>query len=315
MRGDAEPAAGDPAVSHFADRLVARVRRLGHPLCVGLDPHLDRVPACFRRGAMRPASPQTAEAVESFLETVIDRVAARVAIVKPQIAFFEQLGWRGIEVLTRLVARARGAGLIVLLDAKRGDIGSTAAGYARAYFGEDAALPVDALTVNPYLGPDTLTPFIEAARDDGGGVFVLVKTSNPGSGALQDLAIDGATVSSRVAGWLAPSVTSLAGPVTGWSSVGVVVGATYPGDADRVREALPRSLFLIPGFGAQGAGAEDAVRGFVRGPTGMLEGGIVNASRGVLFPDGSLDADAATYDRLLDQTLDRATSELGAAVA
>lgn len=310
MRG-----AGDTVISHFADRLISTVRRLGHPLCVGLDPHLDRIPACFREGAMLPTAPATVRSVESFLRVVIDRVEGKVAIVKPQIAFFEQLGWRGIEALTRLVEHARAAGLLVLLDAKRGDIGSTAAGYARAYFGDDAALPVDALTVNPYLGPDTLTPFIEAAQDDGGGVFVLVKTSNPGSGALQDLEVDGSPVSSRVADWLASPAERLAGPVTGWSSIGVVVGATYPEDADRVRAVLPRSLFLIPGFGAQGAGADDAVRSFVRGPTGILEGGVVNASRGVLFPEGSLDADAATYDRLLDQTIDRATSELSAAVA
>lgn len=301
--------------ANFADRLIARMRCLGHPLCVGLDPHPSRIPACFGEVARRPHDPAAADVVEDFLGAVIDCVAGRVAAVKPQIAFFEQLGWRGHRALERLVARARAADLLVILDAKRGDIGSTAAGYAAAYLGADAAMPVDAVTVNPYLGPDTLEPFIGAAAETGRGIFVLVKTSNPGAGALQDRDAGGVRVYERVAGWLAAPAAGLEGAQTGWSSLGVVVGATYPGDAERVRALLPRSLFLIPGFGSQGAGARDAVRSFVRGPGGQLEGGVVNASRAVLFPEGCETATAAGYERLLDAAVEQATSALGDAVA
>ncbi len=300
---------------HFADALIERVRALGHPLCVGLDPHLDRIPAPFRTGSMTAADPETAPAVEAFVGAVIDRLAGRVAIVKPQIAFFEQLGWRGIQSLSALCERARRSGLLVLLDAKRGDIGSTAEGYAGAYLAPDAVLPVDALTVNPYLGFDTLEPFVRHASDAGRGLFVLVKTSNPGSGDLQDREMEGEPLFGRVAHGLARAESTLVGPKTGWSSLGVVCGATWPDQARRVREALPRSLFLVPGYGAQGASAADAVRAFRPGPRG-LEGGIVNSSRAILFPEsGSADSDARSWEAEFDAALERARTELGEAVA
>ncbi|MCA9510785.1 MAG: orotidine-5'-phosphate decarboxylase, partial [Myxococcales bacterium] len=186
---DATALPSPPRPAHFGDALVERVRALGHPLCVGIDPHLALVPEPFRRGAMSPDDPATADAVEVLCNALVDRVAGRVAVVKPQVAFFEQLGWRGVRALERVVARARAAGLLVLVDAKRGDIGSTAEGYAAAYFGARAPVRADALTVSPYLGLDTLAPFLDAARASGAGVFVLVKTSNPGSGDVQDLAV------------------------------------------------------------------------------------------------------------------------------
>jgi orotidine-5'-phosphate decarboxylase len=302
------------ASTHFADTLIERVRALGHPLCVGLDPHLGRIPSLFRRGSMLPGDPETSRAVADFLIAVIDRVASRVAIVKPQIAFFEQLGWRGIEALDRVCAVARDAGLQILLDAKRGDIGSTAEGYAAAYLARDAVMPVDALTVNPYLGFDTIEPFARAARDAGRGIFVLVKTSNPGSGDLQDREIEGEPLFARVAAGLAKTEHGLLGPKTGWSSLGVVCGATWPEQAQRVREALPRSIFLVPGYGAQGGSASAAVRGFCPGPAG-LEGGIVNSSRGVLFPDGAADLTRAeAWEAALDAALDQTIDDLAQAV-
>jgi orotidine-5'-phosphate decarboxylase len=305
-----------PAASSapFGDRLIEAVRNLGHPLCVGLDPHLAPMPPLFRRGSMAPGDPQTAAAVEAFLAAVVDRVAGRVAIVKPQIAFFEQLGWRGIQVLDSICARARAAGLLVLLDAKRGDIGSTAEGYAAAYLARDAAIPVDAITLNPYLGFDTLEPFRRVAREAGRGLFVLVKTSNPGSGDLQDLDVGGEPLFGRVADGLLPIEEALRGATTGWSSLGIVCGATWPEQARRVREALPRALFLVPGYGAQGASAAAATEGFVPGPKG-LEGGIVNSSRGILFPEGAREAsDAGAWEAALDGALDRAIDELGEAI-
>jgi len=228
--------------AHFADALIGRVRALGHPLCAGLDPHLPLIPPLFRRGSMQPADPASADAVEAFLGAVVDRLAGRVALVKPQIAFFEQLGWRGLRALERVLVRCRERELLVLLDAKRGDIGSTAEGYARAYLAADAAFPVDALTVNPYLGRDTLEPYFKEATQNGVGVFVLVKTSNPGSGDVQDRPGDGGPVWEHVARGLADASRALEGPATGWSSLGIVVGATHPEQAARARALLPRSL-------------------------------------------------------------------------
>ena len=314
-REDSDEKAGP---GHFADALVTRVRELGHPLCAGLDPHLDLIPPLFRRGSMSPRDPDTAASVEAFLSAVIERLAGRVAVVKPQIAFFEQLGWRGLQLLEKVVAQARGRDLLVLLDAKRGDIGSTADGYVRAYLAADAALPVDAITLNPYLGLDTLAPFANAAEKNGRGLFVLAKTSNPGSGDFQDrlLAGDGpqrAPLYEVVAESLAPLAERLVGPETGWSSLGVVMGATYPEQTDGVRQRLPKSLFLVPGYGSQGGAARDAVRGFVAGPRG-LEGGIVNSSRAILFPgDGNTD-DAAQWEHAFETALATAVEELGAAV-
>ena len=294
---------------HFADDLIARVRALGHPLCVGLDPHLARIPPLFRRGSMAPGDPQTADAVEAFLGAVVDRLEGRVAVVKPQIAFFEQLGWRGLEALERIVARCQERGLLVLLDAKRGDIGSTAQGYADAYLSEGAPLKVDALTLNAYLGLDTLEPFAAT----GAGLFVLVRTSNPGAGDLQDLKTPEGPIYLRMARNLRPLSDRLVGK-TGWSNLGVVVGATWPEQAIAVREALPQALFLVPGFGAQGGSAAGAVRGFVPGPVG-LEGGVVNSSRGVLFPAGAATDDAAAWGKAIDGALNESIDLLGQAVA
>ena len=303
-----------PSASSFADRLIGRVRTLGHPLCVGLDPHLDPIPALFAQGTMATDDPRTAAAVESFLTAVLDRIDGRVSVIKPQIAFFEQLGWRGIQVLERVCKRAKEDGLLVVLDAKRGDIGSTAEGYAAAYLAKDAAMPVDAITLNPYLGFDTIEPFARVANEASRGLFVLVKTSNPGSGDLQDRDVGGEPLFGRVADGLARFESSLAGLETRWSSLGVVCGATWPDQARRVREALPKALFLVPGYGAQGGSAAAAVQGFVAGPNG-LEGGIVNSSRGILFPAAARGtSDVKVWESAIDDALDQATTELGNAV-
>lgn len=291
---------------------MLRVRQLGHPLCLGLDPHLSQLPPLFRRGTMHPADPATAGAVQEFLFTILDRYAERVAVVKPQSAFFEQLGWRGVQVLDAVARRARQLGMLVLLDAKRGDIDSTAAAYA-AYLDPRGALPVEAITLNPYLGRDTLAPFVRAASEHGAGLFVLVKTSNPGAGDYQDRRVGERPLYEIVAESLAADEATLRGPDTGWSSLGIVVGATQPDDAPRIRELLPRALFLVPGYGAQGGGSAAAVRGFVRGPAGALEGGIVNSSRGVLFPAGSQTDSASAWERAIDEAQARTVEDLRAA--
>ncbi len=246
----------------------------------------------------------------------LDRLAGRVAVIKPQIAFFEQLGAPGIALLERVVRAARERELIVILDAKRGDIGSTAEGYARAYLDPAAAVEVDAITLNPYLGLDTLAPFVERAEAHGRGLFVLAKTSNPGSGDLQDRILEKeGPVYEAVTQSLEGLAERLAGPATGWSSLGIVAGAPYPEQAERLRALLPKALFLIPGYGAQGGSAADAVRSFVPGPKG-LEGGLVNSSRGLLFPEAGAGArSAAEWEAAIDEAIDRACTELAQVVA
>ena len=292
----------------FADRLIQRTRALKHPLCVGLDPFVDRIPACFGHADDPIAR------MEAFFRAVLDRLEGRIAIVKPQIGFFEPYGWRGIKLVEDLVAHARERGLLVLIDAKRGDIGSTAEGYARAWLSDEGAGAGDALTVNPYLGRDTLEPFLQRLEPGGRGLFVLVKTSNPGSADYQNLDVDGLPLYRRVALSLADAAERFRGAETGWSSVGIVAGATWPGEADAIRENLPHSIFLVPGYGAQGAGATEAVAGFVSGPDG-LEGGIVNASRSILYPAGSETDDSKVWEAAFDAGLSRAIEDLGTAVS
>lgn len=298
---------------HFGDRLIMSVRKAGHPLCVGFDPHLGQIPALFASGDMSPGAPETADAVGAFFNAVLDRMGGRVPVIKPQIAFFEQMGSRGIVVLEALVARARGEGILVIMDAKRGDIGSTAAAYAASFLAEGAPLRSDALTINPYLGMDTLEPFVTTATENGGGVFVLVKTSNPGSSDFQNLKVGNRMLYQAVADKVSDVAGAHKGPETGWSSIGIVAGATYPKEAIDIRERMPETPILVPGYGAQGGSAKEALRSFVPGPEG-LEGGVVNSSRGILFPQGAQDASARDWEQKFDEALNKAIDELGDAM-
>ncbi|MES1201649.1 MAG: orotidine-5'-phosphate decarboxylase [Pseudomonadota bacterium] len=262
----------------FADRLIEAVRSKGTPLCVGLDPLPDRIPEFFGQGVA---------AVRTFCESIVDIAADHAAIVKPQLGFFEPFGAEGFAVAQALCARAQTKGLLVLLDAKRGDIGTTAEGYAKASFGI-AGFNADCVTVNPYLGRDSLEPFLKLAEQQKRGVAVLVRTSNPGARDLQDLDVNGAPLWRRVGEMIAPEAARLKG-ASGWSGLMAVAGATYPDEARTLRQTLPTSLFLVPGYGAQGASATDAVAGFIRGPHGR-EGGIVSSSRAVLYPAAAQEA-------------------------
>jgi orotidine-5'-phosphate decarboxylase len=305
--------AGITSMTNFADRVIERTRALGHPLCLGLDPYLDRIPLLFRRGAMQPHHPDTSSTVEEFCCRVIDLVATDVAVIKPQASLFECLGWQGWRALERVVTYARSAGLLVLLDAKRGDIAETASAYAQAYLSTESSCGVDAITVNPYLGPETLAPFIIEAEKAERGVVVLVRNSNPDSSIYQ--AVD--TASGPHFAVVATSLTKwqdrLIGEVTGWSSLGVTVAATHSEDTERIRVSLPHALFLVLGYGAQGASAREAVRGFCRGPAG-LEGGLVSSSRPILFPNTVVDEGAAIWEKSVRGALARTINELAEAV-
>jgi orotidine-5'-phosphate decarboxylase len=248
---------------------------------VGLDPRLESLPDCVR-GGISQGNPAAAAAVyQRFCEEVIDVVAPMVAAVKPQAAFFEQLGPEGMEALGKVIAYARDEGLLVIIDGKRNDIGSTATAYAQAYLGPSppSAWGGDGLTVSPYLGADSLQPFVDTAVERDAGIFVLVKTSNPGGGLFQDLqSDDGKAFYQAVAAFVQQSARQTIGQC-GYGAVGAVVGATYPAQLAELRQAMPNTWFLVPGYGAQGAGAKDVQDAFAADGLGA----IVNSSRGIIF--------------------------------
>ena len=301
-------------VDFFGDKLIDKIRSIGNPLCVGLDPYLDKIPPLFRDGPMTPVDPRTAKATKNFLMSLIDLLEHKIAIIKPQSAFFERMGWRGTQLLEDITSYAQEKGFLVLMDAKRGDIGSTAEAYAQSFLTKDAPIKSDALTVSPFLGLDTLEPYIQAARVNGSGIFVLVKTSNPGSGDFQDLLVGEEMLFEKIAQKLKPLSKNFEAPRTGWSSLGIVVGATYPAQGENLRELLPHTPFLIPGYGAQGGGAEDAVRTFVKGPNGY-EGGIVNSSRAILFPDKGNTNNPNEWETAISDAIEYAVDDLTEALA
>jgi orotidine-5'-phosphate decarboxylase len=272
---DFDPLSAD---QNFGDLLANAVRAKRSAVCVGLDPRLKNLPETLRADVSARNLDQVAQVTLNYCCRVIDAVADFVPVVKPQSAFFELLGPAGMTALFEVIAYARNRGLLVLLDAKRGDIGTTAEGYAEAFLGRSSPWGCDALTVNPYLGDDTLRPFIETANQRAAGIFVLVKTSNPGSGFIQDLQIDGRPIYQRIA-WLVEQEAAASAGESGLGSTGAVVGATYPEQLAELRETLRHAWLLIPGFGAQGGTAEDVVHGFRSDGLGA----IVNSSRGIIF--------------------------------
>lgn len=268
------------ATATFADRLAEAVERKRSQLVVGLDPRLDLLPVELRGEAVL-GRVEAANAYARFCCGIVDAVAPYVVAVKPQVAFFEALGSDGIDALERVSGYARAAGLLVVADGKRGDIGSTARAYAAAYLEprEDEPPLADALTINPYLGGDSVEPFLQACRLHGAGLFCLVRTSNAGAGDVQELTLsDGRVVWQHVAELVQEWGADLVGE-RGLSSVGAVVGATAPRAVAAARKLLPRSVLLLPGVGAQGAAAADVARAFTSGPASAL----VTAARSVIF--------------------------------
>jgi orotidine-5'-phosphate decarboxylase len=255
----------------FGRRLARRVAQTA-PVCVGIDPHLERVPGWQASQSLR----EQAAAVEAFGLAAVEAVRDRVAAVKPQVAFFEQLGSHGVGALEAVCAAARERGLLVLVDAKRGDIGSTARAYAMATLDDRGPLRADAVTLSPYLGPESLAPFADY-RAAGKGLFVLLRTSNPGAGPWQR----DTGLAERVAAWVVEQNAD------GRNAVGVVLGATLPAEAPHWRRAVGDAWVLVPGFGAQGAGPDDVRGHFLPGGGGAL----VTSSRGLLFPQKGYDAE------------------------
>lgn len=267
---------------HFGDRLSAAVRATGSPALVGLDPFLDRIPAEFAAASAPDATrAERAAAVGDFLCAVIEVVAGKAPAVKPQSAFFEALGADGVWQWERVVAAAKDAGLLVIGDVKRGDIGTTANAYAQAFLsgvaGTDPRTLCDAVTLNPYLGSDSIRPFLECPEET--GIYVLVRTSNPSGAEFQGLGEP--SLAERVADAVHDWGAELCGQ-SGLSRVGAVVGATHPSELGALRERMPHAPLLLPGYGAQGAGAADVV-GAYTAKSGGLASALVNSSRGILY--------------------------------
>jgi orotidine-5'-phosphate decarboxylase len=271
----------------FGERLARAIEQKAAPVCVGIDPIFEFLPdAIAGQGRGRNANDHVAviDAIFAFTTKVLKVVAPHVPCVKFQSAYFEKYLWEGVEAYYSLIHEASQLGLLVIGDVKRGDIGSTASAYADGHLGEaaneDDCVTPDAITVNPMLGMDTLAPFIKSARESDKGLFVLVRTSNPGSAELQDAMLaDGRTWSEMLADRLreVAGAEGLVGP-SGYSSIGAVVGATQPQMMSSLRGRLPQSIFLLPGYGAQGATAEMTRAAFQDG-----RGAIVSASRSILY--------------------------------
>lgn len=298
----------------FGDRLSEAIRSSGTPLCMGIDPHASMIPSLFGDTGTTGSS-EALRAISDFSMACLDAAKGQVAAIKPQSAFFEAQGPMGMKILADLSRAAIASGILVIMDAKRGDIGSTSTAYASAMIGHDAPFPSDALTVNPYLGLDTLEPFLERADATGAGLFVLTRTSNPGAGTLQDLSVNDQPVYQHLAEALAPLAAARRG-TSGWSSVGIVAGATWPEEARTLRRLLPDTPFLVPGFGAQGAGASQALAGLTRDGNGNgngngWQGGLINSTRGLIFPKQGASAGSITdWRQAVDEAIQSSRTAL-----
>ncbi len=289
----------------FGDRLAAAVAARASQLVLGLDPDPARLwPRAIELagGAAAPPDVRAGRAIAAQCALAIEAAGSACVAVKPQVACFERLGAPGWSALREVAQHARNHGLLVIADAKRGDIDVSAAAYAQAFltetptaFGPVAGLQADAVTVNPLLGRDSLAPFVSAARSRAAGLFVLARTSNPGAADVQELELrDGGLVSDRVAGLIRELGESGTGQ-SGLSDIGAVVGATAPDRLAHLREHMPNTVFLLPGVGAQGGRVEDLAPAFAPGSAG----GLISVSRGIMNAyerDGGDPAAAAAHE-------------------
>ncbi len=269
------------------DILIDKIKEKNNPTVAGLDPKADYIPEEIKKAAFEKHGETfegISEAIFEFNKILIDSLYDIVPAVKPQAAYYEMYGIPGIECMHKTIEYAKSAGMYVILDAKRGDIGTTSEAYATAYLGKTkigeesiSAYDADCMTVNPYLGTDGVMPFVNECAENKKGIFVLVKTSNKSSGELQDLKSGGKYIYEHMAELVKKWGSDLVG-TNGYSSVGAVVGATYPEQAASLRAQMPRTYFLVPGYGAQGGGAKDVAPCFNKDGLGA----IVNASRSIM---------------------------------
>ena len=270
------------------DRLIEGIVKMQNPTVAGFDPKLDYVPASIKESCFEKYGKTLEGAAAALLEfnkAIIDKIYDIVPAIKPQAAYYEMYGWQGVKALCETIAYAKSKGMFVITDGKRNDIGTTMEAYATAHLGttdvageEIDAFGADALTVNGYLGTDGIKPLAKICDKKDKGIFVLVKTSNPSSGELQDMKLEnGSTVYAQMGSMCENWGESLMGKY-GYSGVGAVVGATYPDQLAEMRAKAPHTFFLVPGYGAQGGGAQDAKNAFDK--RGL--GAIINSSRGIM---------------------------------
>jgi orotidine-5'-phosphate decarboxylase len=302
----------------FADRLIDSIRAKGNPCVVGLDPRIDLMPAFITSGRGEPTREVIRSIITDFHELVIETVADLVPAIKPQLAFFEQYGSAGIEAFENTAAFARQRGLLVIADGKRNDISSTAEAYAAAFLGETDILGhkqtvfgADAATVTPYLGRDSLLPFVHACAAHDKGLFVVLKTSNPGSRDFQDqqVAATGRPLYESIASVVNDLGRSLVGE-SGYSSIGAVIGATFPDDGRKLRTLMPRAIILVPGYGAQGGSAESAAACF--NEDGL--GAVVSSSRGITYKYSSPDLPCHSFAAAVRENTLRMIDDITAAL-
>ncbi len=294
---------------NFADMLLDAIDDKRCPAVVGLDPDISKIPSSLKeqfRGKFSEPLEDAAECVLEFNRRIIDAIKDIVPAVKLQMGFYEEYGHYGIKTFKKTVDLARKSGLIVIEDGKRNDIGNTARAYADAHIGKvsmfgsrQACFDVDCITVNAYLGSDGIMPFVNNVKEYGKGIFVLVKTSNPSSGELQDLMSGKKRIYEIMAGLVDRWGEGTEGK-RGYKSVGAVVGATYPEEGARLRKLMPKSIFLVPGYGAQGGGADGTMLCF----NSDGYGAIVNSSRGIIFAGSGDDFDAKSRDAALKMKQD-----------
>lgn len=269
------------------DVLIEKIKEKNNPTVAGLDPKADYIPEEMKKAAFEKYG-ETFEGISAaileFNKTLIDSLYDIVPAVKPQAAYYEMYGIPGIQCMHDTIEYAKSKGMYVILDAKRGDIGTTSEAYATAYLGKTQvgekkleAYGADCMTINPYLGTDGVAPFIKECAENEKGVFILVKTSNKSSGEIQDLKSGGKHIYEHMAELVKTWGSDLIG-TNGYSSAGAVVGATYPEQAEKLRALMPRTYFLVPGYGAQGGGAKDVAPCFNKDGLGA----IVNASRSIM---------------------------------
>ena len=302
----------------FSDRLVDAVRQKANPCVVGLDPRIDLMPDFIKSGRGRPTREAVRSVICDFHDLVLDTVAGLVPAVKLQLAFFEQYGSAGMEAFEGTVQSAKERGLLVIADAKRNDVSSTAEAYAKAFLGDADILghrlkvfDVDAMTVTPYLGRDSLAPFVDVCAREAKGLFIVLKTSNPGSQDLQDqpLQATGRPLYETIAETIRDFGEPLIGD-SGYSLIGGVIGATFPDAARRLRALLPHAFILVTGYGAQGAGAAGAAACF--NSDGL--GAIVNSSRAITYTYGEPGISAGRFVQSVRENTLRMIDEITQAI-
>jgi orotidine-5'-phosphate decarboxylase len=305
-------------MNSFADSLISAIKEKNNPCVVGLDYHEKLLPAFVLDQLSQHPTPQGyRDAIGGFFKRIIDTVAPLVPAVKPQMSLLESMTWVGAQIFADVVQYAKDNGLMVIADAKRGDIASSAVGYANTFLGNSNSVDfasgydANALTVNAFLGRDTLEPYLEKCKSRAKGIFVLVKTSNKGSIGTQDVILEEnhEPVYSAYAKMVNEIGASLVGS-SGYSSVGAVVGATFPSQAQELRRLMPRAIILVPGFGAQGATAADAAFNF--NDDGL--GAIVNASRSITYDFGRSDINPKSYETIVRENTHKMIAEIVTAI-